>query len=180
MFRNNFRDISLRIASKSLSSNGNGKEKMVSLCARIILWLIDPLLSNDRETNNETTDIVRQQIRKYAAVLKLLLGNCPRATLEVLLEAVLSMWPAPRLYHSTGRVQFSAMEWSAFVGEQSVRGLLLFSRCEPVLLETGSFGTGIFRQPRRRGTSDFGNSYQATIANTWLWTLVCVTVNCKV
>jgi hypothetical protein len=36
-----------------------------------------------------------------------LLGSGPRATMEVLLEAVFSMWSAPRLYHATDRVQFS-------------------------------------------------------------------------
>jgi hypothetical protein len=64
---------------------------MVSLCARIIFWPIDSLLGNDRETNNEKTDIARQQILKYAAVLKPLLGNRPRAIVKVLLGAVSSM-----------------------------------------------------------------------------------------
>jgi hypothetical protein len=49
------------------------------------------LLGNDRETNNETTTIAMQQLRKYATVLELLLGSRPRATMEVLLEAVFSM-----------------------------------------------------------------------------------------
>jgi hypothetical protein len=42
---------------------------------RIILCHIDPLLVNDRETNIETTVIAMQQLRKYATVLKSLLGN---------------------------------------------------------------------------------------------------------
>jgi hypothetical protein len=44
--------------------------------------------------------IARQQLRKYAIVLEPLLGSRLRATMEVQLEAVFSMWSAPRLYHS--------------------------------------------------------------------------------
>jgi hypothetical protein len=56
-----------------------------------ILWHIDPLLGNDGEANNETMVITMQQLRKYATVLEPLLGSGPRATMEVLLEAVFSM-----------------------------------------------------------------------------------------
>jgi hypothetical protein len=73
------------------------------------LWHIDTLPGNDRETNNETTAVNIQQFRKYSAVLELLLGSGPRTTIEELLEAVFSMWSGPRLYHSTDRVQFSAV-----------------------------------------------------------------------
>jgi hypothetical protein len=41
--------------------------------------------------------IARQQLRKHATVLETLLGSRPRLTMEVQLEAVFSMWPAPRL-----------------------------------------------------------------------------------
>jgi hypothetical protein len=71
-----------------------------------ILWHIDTLLGNDCETN-ETTAIARQQLRKYATGLEPLLGSSPRATMEVLLEAVFSTWSSPRLCHSIDRVQFS-------------------------------------------------------------------------
>jgi hypothetical protein len=70
-----------------------------------ILWHIDLLLCNDREANNETTAIARQQLRKYAKALEPLLGSGPRATMEILLEMVIFMWPAPRLFHSTDRVE---------------------------------------------------------------------------
>jgi hypothetical protein len=60
---------------------------------RYILWHIDLLLGNDRETHNETTAIARQQLRQYATVLKHLLGSGPRTTMEVLLEAMFSMSP---------------------------------------------------------------------------------------
>jgi hypothetical protein len=56
----------------------------------MLMWHIDPLLGNDRETNNETRDVVKQ-----------------RPALEVLLEAVFPVWPAPRLCHAIDRVQFS-------------------------------------------------------------------------
>jgi hypothetical protein len=78
---------------------------MMYVC--IILLNIEPLLGNDRETINETTAIFMQQLRKYATVLEPLLDSGQHATVEVLLEAVFSMWSGPKLYHSTDRVQFS-------------------------------------------------------------------------
>jgi hypothetical protein len=39
---------------------------------------------------------------------------------------------------------------------------LRFSRCELLLLEAGSRGTGIFREHGVRGTSAVGSHYQAT------------------
>jgi hypothetical protein len=54
------------------------------------LWYIYLLLGNEREINNQKTP---------------LLDSGPGATTEVLLEAVFSMWPVPRLYHATDRVQ---------------------------------------------------------------------------
>jgi hypothetical protein len=62
----------------------------VNNAAIYILWHIDPLLGNDRKTNNETTVIARQQLR---TVLEPLLGSGPCATMEALLEAVFSMGP---------------------------------------------------------------------------------------
>jgi hypothetical protein len=61
-----------------------------------ILWHIDSLLGNDRET----TAIAMQQLRKYATVLESV-GSGPRATMEVLLETVFSLRSASRLYDST-------------------------------------------------------------------------------
>jgi hypothetical protein len=49
------------------------------------LWPIDPLLGNDRETN-DTTTIVRQQLRKYVTVLEPLLNSGLRATMVILLK----------------------------------------------------------------------------------------------
>jgi hypothetical protein len=85
---------------------------------RRILWYIrvDLWLVNGRETN-EITAIAMQQLRIYATVLQLLLGSGLRATMEVLLQAVISLWSASRLYYSTGRVQCSAVELSELVGE---------------------------------------------------------------
>jgi hypothetical protein len=67
------------------------------------MWHIDPLLGNDRETN-ETTAITRQQHRKYATVLEPLLDSGLCTTMKVLLEAVFSMWAAPGLCHLTDQV----------------------------------------------------------------------------
>jgi hypothetical protein len=57
----------------------------------IILWHINPLLGNDSETNNDTTTIAKQQLRKYSKLVEPLLGSGPRATIEILLEAVFSL-----------------------------------------------------------------------------------------
>jgi hypothetical protein len=54
-----------------------------------------------------------QQFRKYAAVLELLPDNGPCTTMDELLEAVFSMWSAPRLHHLTDRIELvSAVEYS--------------------------------------------------------------------
>jgi hypothetical protein len=71
------------------------------------LWPVDSLLGNDRETNNDTTAIVRQQLRKYVTVLEPLLDSGLRATMAIPLEEVFSTWSAPRLCHLTDRVRFS-------------------------------------------------------------------------
>jgi hypothetical protein len=56
------------------------------------------LLGNDSETNNETTAIVTQQLRKYTTIREQLLGSGPHSTTAVLLEAVFSKLSAQRLY----------------------------------------------------------------------------------
>jgi hypothetical protein len=53
-----------------------------------MLWHIDTFLGNDLETNNETTAIAMQQLRKYATAVEPLLGIGLRATMEGLLEAL--------------------------------------------------------------------------------------------
>jgi 7,8-dihydro-6-hydroxymethylpterin-pyrophosphokinase len=57
-----------------------------------ILWHIDPLLGDNCKTNGEAIAIARQQLHKYASVLEPLFDGGPCATMEVLLEAVFSMW----------------------------------------------------------------------------------------
>jgi hypothetical protein len=134
---------------------------------RRILWHIDPLLDNDRETNNEATTITRQQLHKYATVLEPLLESGPLPKLKILLEAVLSMWsfdrPTELSSVSEWRVGWwvSAVGWSELVGEW-VRRLLQFSPCEVVLLEARSWGTGIVRETKVRGTSAVETRYQTT------------------
>jgi hypothetical protein len=56
-----------------------------------------------------------------------------------------------RLYHSID-------------GVEVVRGLLRFSRCELLLWESGSWGTGVVRKPRVREISAVGCRYQTTTA----------------
>jgi 7,8-dihydro-6-hydroxymethylpterin-pyrophosphokinase len=55
------------------------------------LRYIDLLLCNDHKTNNETTAIAMQQLHKYASVLDPLIGSGLCATMDILLEAVVSM-----------------------------------------------------------------------------------------
>jgi hypothetical protein len=79
---------------------------------------IDPLLGNDCQTRQRP-----------------LLGSSPEEIMEVLLEAVFSMWFASRLYHATDRVQLVQLSWLV---REGVRGLLRFSPRESLLLEAGS------------------------------------------
>jgi hypothetical protein len=74
-----------------------------------ILWHIYPLLGNDRKTN-EIKALARQQLLKYATVLEPLLGSGLRATMEVLLEAVFSVWSTSRLHHTTSTVALRVAE----------------------------------------------------------------------
>jgi hypothetical protein len=70
--------------------------------------------------------------------------------MEVLLETVFSMWSPPRLYDSTDRVQFSSVNAVQWIGSSRL------------LLDSGSWGTGIIREPRVKGTSVVGRRYQIT------------------
>jgi hypothetical protein len=94
-------------------------------------------------------------------------------------ETVFSVQFVPRCYKQN-KLVIGVSQWV----NQSARGLLRFSCCEPLLLEASSCGTETVRRPRRRGTSTVGSRYQATAVKTWLWTLVCVCVavivKCKV
>jgi hypothetical protein len=60
-----------------------------------------PVARTQIETNNETTVLIGQQLRKYATLLELFLGSDLREILEVLLEAAFSIWSASRSYYST-------------------------------------------------------------------------------
>jgi hypothetical protein len=50
-------------------------------------------VARQRPQNNDKMAIALKQFRKYATVLRLLLDSGPRATIEVLLEAVFPMEP---------------------------------------------------------------------------------------
>jgi hypothetical protein len=70
-----------------------------------ILWLIDPLLGRDLETNNETTAFAIQQFSKFAsttielllqmALCNPLIGSCNSWT-RATETRVFSMWSVPR------------------------------------------------------------------------------------
>jgi hypothetical protein len=62
-------------------------------------------VTRQRPRKHEIKAIAVQALRKYATVLEPLLGSDPRATMEVPLEAMFSMWPSPRLHHSTDRLE---------------------------------------------------------------------------
>jgi hypothetical protein len=78
------------------------------------------------------------------------------------------------------------MRVSPVQGSQVWVGVLVrelqFSRYEQLLLQSGSWGTGIVLEPRVKGTSTVGNRYQATTGEgTADWEdLVRAVVSCKV
>jgi hypothetical protein len=82
-----------------------------------MMWHIDPLLGNDHETNNGTTAIDRQQLRKYIIVFEPFLGSDSRAITKVMLEAVFSMSPLrgyttrPTEYQVVSAVRWSGASW---------------------------------------------------------------------
>jgi hypothetical protein len=87
-----------------------------------------------------------------------------------------SMLSVPRLH--TGRVECSGVSWLV---SEWVRRLLLSTPSERLLLEDGSRGTGIVWEPRIRGTSAVGSSYQTTIGeDTADWDLMRALVNYRV
>jgi hypothetical protein len=53
--------------------------------------------------------VARKRPRNKKGRQRPLLGGCPHATMEVLLEAMFSTWSAKRLYHATDRVQLSSI-----------------------------------------------------------------------
>jgi hypothetical protein len=81
------------------------------------LWHIDPLLSNDHKTMIQRP-FARQQLCKYTIVLELLLGRGLRTTMQVVLEAVISIGPLscyitqPAELSVVSAVQCSGAEWS--------------------------------------------------------------------
>jgi hypothetical protein len=77
-----------------------------------------------------------------------LLGSGPRAAMEVLLEAMFSVWCAPRLYHATERDEFSSVEWI---------GLWVIFFIGGVGLSPGTAATsGLFYKPQMIDDDDCG------------------------
>jgi hypothetical protein len=99
---------------------------------------------------------------------------------------VSSVWPMPRCYKQTvsgvSPAELSKVEWFSWWVSELVRGWLWFSPCGLLLLEAGSWSTETFQEPRVRGTSTAGSSYQLkTGKDTANWKdLVRAVVNCRV
>jgi hypothetical protein len=91
-----------------------------------------------------------------------LLGSGPRTTMELLLFPVVRLEAISRYRSSSiSAVERSGASWLV---SEWVRGRLRFSPYEPLLWEAGSWGTGIVRLPRVRGTSSVESHYQAPAA----------------
>jgi hypothetical protein len=71
------------------------------------VWHIDPLLGNNRKTRR--WPLLGNSFLNVT-VLEPLMSSGLRTTIEVLLEAVSSMWSALRLYHLTNQVHL--VQWS--------------------------------------------------------------------
>jgi hypothetical protein len=104
--------------------------------------------------------------------------------IEVLLETLFCIHPLRGYCHPTKFGSDRAVVWNGanwFVNEW-VRGLLLFSPCEPLLLEADSWGTGIFRESRVKGTSTVWSRYHTTTSKDTVdrQVLVSTEVNCRV
>jgi hypothetical protein len=86
------------------------------------------------------------------------------------------MWSMPRCYNRDVVGQLVSCKSAQLIGGEekterlvwdghqpgSLSRELQFSRCELLLLEAGSWGTGIVREPKVRGTAAAGSRYQAT------------------
>jgi hypothetical protein len=130
------------------------------------LLYVDPLLGNDPETNNYTTTVTRQRP-----------VNSNRGTLS-------SMRFVSRCYRRSEVSQLSWVEWVGWWVSKWVRGLLRFTRCEMLLVDIGSWGTGQFGNPEEGERPSLDAATEQRLVKTWLWILVCVCVcvkvNCKV
>jgi hypothetical protein len=84
--------------------------------------------------------------------------------------------------NSVSALEVSEVERACWWVNELVRGLLWFSPCELLLLEAGSWGSGIVREPTVPGTSAVGNRYRTTTdENTAEWEdSMRVIVNCRV
>jgi hypothetical protein len=105
--------------------------------SRPILWHVDPFLGHGRETN-KTMAITRQRPVNIRETV-FLSSPCRDITSRTFSEKSVSQ----------------SVEWSELVGWW-VRGLLQFGRCELLLSEAGSWGTGAVREPRGSGTTAVG------------------------
>jgi hypothetical protein len=79
------------------------QESSLTASNATILWHIDPLLANDRETNNETTAVVRKQPAcqwtSWKAVSSVgFVLMAANTTMDTTMGMVLPVWFMPRCY----------------------------------------------------------------------------------
>jgi hypothetical protein len=117
-----------------------------------ILWHIEPLLGNDRKTN-ETTAAARQRPK---------CNNGSTVGSDIFYVIHPEALSQPTGFSSVSAVQCSAVEQARWLVSEWVRGPLRFSPSELLLLEAGGWGIGIVQEPRVRGMSTDGSCYQAT------------------
>jgi hypothetical protein len=115
-----------------------GNHCICELASKSILWYIDVLLGNDRETHNKTVAIARQFPMSSSGSIVFYVVHSEALWLDQLSSIQL-----------VSAVHLSTVQWNELV-QQAVRGLLQFSCHEPFLLDTSSWGTGIVREPRVR------------------------------
>jgi hypothetical protein len=153
------------------------------------LWHVDPLLGNIRETNKKTTAVIRRRPVNRNRGMVFYVRSSPiaaHATMNIEIDEWCFMCgPCVDIMSRTiseSAVQCSGEKWRIgwWVSEW-VRGLLRFTPCELLLLEAGSWGTGIVWESRIRGTSAVASRYRATVSEDMtVDASLCVTVIYKV
>jgi hypothetical protein len=121
----------------------------------ILLWHVDPLLSNDREIINYTTAVTRQR------------------TINNNRETVFSVRSVPKCYKQDKLVE-RVSEWVSEWVSQLVGELVLgFSCCELLLLKANSWGRGQFGNLEEAERPPLEATTKQRLLKTWLWTLEC-------
>jgi hypothetical protein len=147
----------------------------------MILWRIDPLLGNDRETNEATT-VARQrnEWKKWEYCWRRRFLCDPISNWTATEERCFLCDRAEMLYsgQSVSAVQCSAVQRSEVLVGESVSELQ-FGLCGLLLLGAG--GSGVIRGPGWGGVRRWGRCHAPTCGNILDWEdLVRAVVNCWV